>query len=163
MGVRWNYKLFCHMDLFISFLLPLFAHQKYQEILVFESAISYQLFQWIDSDLFFPSSGILKMLIILNWNLRLIVVPIIGCLCINYTVLRLWGVNLRERKWWKDSWWQNYEIRTSVRWRMDWGLSCAFCLFTFLCFCVLNIMHRENVWYSWLAWIHHGWLKLRLG
>lgn len=112
---------------------------------------------------FFPSFGILKMLIILNWNLRLIVVPIIGCLCINYTALRLWGVNLRERKWWKDSWWQNYEIRTSVRWRMDWGLSCAFCLFTFLCFCVLNIMHRENVWYSWLAWIHHGWLKLGLG
>lgn len=79
------------------------------------------------------------------------------------TVLRLWGVNLRERKWWKDSWWQNYEIRTSVRWRMDWGLSCAFCLFTFLCFCVLNIMHWENVWYSWLAWIHHGWLKSHLG
>lgn len=112
---------------------------------------------------FSPSFGISKMLIILNWNLRLIVVPIIGCLCINYTALRLWGVNLRERKWWKDSWWQNYEILASVWWRMDRGLSRAFCLFTFLCFCVLNIMHRENVWYSWLAWIHYGWLKFSLG
>lgn len=122
------------------------------------SVISFSL-NWVWP--FSPSFGILKMLIILNWNLRLIVVPIIGCLCINYTALRLWGVNLRERKWWKDSWWQNYEILASVRWRMDWGLSCAFCLFTFLCFCVLNIMHRENVWYSWLAWIHPRSVKIK--
>lgn len=91
-----------------------------------------------------------------------VVVPIISCLCINHTVLKLWGVNLRERRWWNDSWWPNYEILTSFMWRMDWGLSRAFCLFTFLCFCVLNIMHHENVLCSWLAWIHHSWLKLSL-
>lgn len=160
--MRLNPKLFGHVGHLMSFFLPLFVLQKYQVVLVFESAISYQPFHWMKSDLP-PPFWSLKLLIILNWNRRLIVVPIIGCLCINYTVLRLWGVNLRERKWWKDSWWQNYEFHTSVRWRMDWGLSCAFCLFTFLCFCVLNIMHRENVWCSWLAWIHHGWLKLSLG
>lgn len=87
-------------------------YSKCQMIFTSDSTIYFQLFHWIKLNLS-PSLGTLKMLIIFNWNMWHFVVPIIGCLCINYTVLRLWGVNSRERRWWKDCWWQNYEILTS--------------------------------------------------
>lgn len=52
MGMRLKHKLFCHVGLFVSFFLLLFALQKYQAVLVVESAISYQLFTELSLTLF---------------------------------------------------------------------------------------------------------------